>query len=97
VGSEELVSIASLVDIVADIAGKRIEKRFVPGPTGVRGRRSDNRLVSEHLNWRPEVPLRRGLETTYAWIEGQVSAMEARPVAPALAASEHSRRESSAA
>ena len=79
IGSEELVSIASLVDIVADIAGKRIEKRFVPGPTGVRGRRSDNRLVTENLDWRPEVPLRKGLERTFAWIERQVSAAEAVP------------------
>ena len=78
VGSEELVSIAGLVDLVADIAGKRIEKRYVPGPTGVRGRRSDNRLVAERLDWRPEVPLRTGLERTYAWIERQVAASAAR-------------------
>ena len=79
VGSEELVSIADLVDIVADIAGKRIEKRFVPGPTGVRGRRSDNRLMAERLDWQPNVPLRSGLEQTYAWVERQVRGMETVP------------------
>jgi len=81
VGSEELVSIAGLVDLVADIAGKRIEKRSVPGPTGVRGRRSDNRRIAERLDWRPTVPLRAGLERTYAWIEGQVAATEPVPAA----------------
>ena len=74
VGSEELVSIADLVDLVADIAGKRIEKRFVTGPTGVRGRRSDNRIAEEKLGWRPTIPLRVGLERTFAWIEEQVRA-----------------------
>ena len=72
VGSEEMVSINSLVDIVCDIAGKKLEKNHVPGPLGVRGRNSDNRLIAEKLNWRPSQPLRQGLEKTYQWIETQV-------------------------
>jgi nucleoside-diphosphate-sugar epimerase len=72
IGSEEMVTIDRLVDIVADIAGKRIEKNHIPGPTGVRGRNSDNRLIRDKLAWVPSEPLRRGLEKTYAWIEAQV-------------------------
>lgn len=74
IGSEEMVSINQLVDLVSDIAGKRLHKRHVPGPTGVRGRNSDNRLIEEKLGWRPSRPLVAGLETTYAWIEEQVRA-----------------------
>lgn len=69
IGSEEMVSINQLVDIVADIAGKTIGKEHIPGPTGVRGRNSDNRLIKEKLGWVPEATLRSGLERTYQWIE----------------------------
>jgi nucleoside-diphosphate-sugar epimerase len=71
IGSEEMVTINQLVDMVADIAGKRIEKRHIDGPQGVRGRNSDNRLIREKLNWAPSRSLREGLEATYAWIERQ--------------------------
>jgi nucleoside-diphosphate-sugar epimerase len=73
VGSDEMVTINALVDYVADIAGKSIQVNHVPGPLGVRGRNSDNRLIEQRLNWRPSQPLRVGLEKTYAWIEQQVS------------------------
>jgi len=72
IGSEEMVTIDNLVDVVADIAGKRIEKNHIPGPVGVRGRNSDNRLIQERLGWAPSKPLREGLEKTYAWIEQQL-------------------------
>ena len=72
IGSEEMVTINHLVDIVADIADKRVIKKHIPGPLGVRGRNSDNRLISEKLQWAPSLPLRAGLEVTYAWIEAQV-------------------------
>jgi nucleoside-diphosphate-sugar epimerase len=67
-----MVTIDTLVDVVADIAGKRIEKNHIPGPVGVRGRNSDNRLIQEKLGWAPSKPLREGLEKTYAWIEQQL-------------------------
>lgn len=73
IGSDEMVTINQLVGLVADIAGKRIEKKHINGPTGVRGRNSDNRLISSTLGWRPSQSLRSGLERTYAWIENQVS------------------------
>ncbi len=67
-----MVTINQLVDIVADIAGKTIHKNNIPGPTGVRGRNSDNRLIEEKLGWAPGATLRNGLEKTYAWIEAQI-------------------------
>jgi GDP-D-mannose 3',5'-epimerase len=72
IGSEEMVTINQLVALVADIAGKTIAVNHVPGPTGVRGRNSDNRLIAERLGWAPSRSLRQGLESTYAWIEAQV-------------------------
>jgi len=57
-----------------DIAGKKLSIRHIPGPLGVRGRKSDNRLIREKLGWAPSLPLRQGLERTYRWIEEQVSA-----------------------
>jgi nucleoside-diphosphate-sugar epimerase len=72
IGSNEMVSIDQLVDVVAGIAGKSLRKRHVDGPTGVRGRNSDNRLIREKLNWSPSTVLVDGLHPTYAWISGQV-------------------------
>ncbi|WP_111564113.1 NAD-dependent epimerase/dehydratase family protein [Rhizobium sp.] len=72
IGSDEMVSINRLVDMVCEIAGKRLHKRHVAGPMGVRGRRSDNQLIAETLQWRPTQRLMYGLEKTYAWIESQL-------------------------
>jgi nucleoside-diphosphate-sugar epimerase len=72
IGSEEMVTINQLVDLVADIAGKKIGKNHIPGPQGVRGRNSDNRLIRDKLCWEPRRSLRAGLEPTYRWIETQV-------------------------
>jgi nucleoside-diphosphate-sugar epimerase len=72
VGSEEMVTINQLVDIVADIAGKRLRKKHIPGPLGVRGRNSDNRLIGQKLGWKPSATLRSGIEKTYEWIDRQV-------------------------
>jgi nucleoside-diphosphate-sugar epimerase len=72
IGSSELVTLNQLVDMVADIAGKRLKKRHVEGPTGVRGRNSDNRLIKEKLAWLPTKSLRSGLEKTYEWTEQQL-------------------------
>jgi nucleoside-diphosphate-sugar epimerase len=72
IGSEEMVTINQLVGMVMDIAGKKLEIEHIPGPLGVRGRNSDNRLIKKTLDWAPSRPLREGLEKTYAWIEEQV-------------------------
>ncbi len=55
-----------------EIAGKKQSINHVPGPLGVRGRNSDNRLIGEKLGWKPSRPLVDGLRKTYAWIETQV-------------------------
>ena len=72
VGSDEMVTINQLVELVADIAGKKLSIRHKDGPLGVRGRNSDNRLIKQRLGWAPTQSLRSGLEKTYAWIEQQV-------------------------
>ena len=72
IGSDEMVSINQLAHMVADIAGKTLDLEHIPGPLGVRGRNSDNRLIREKLGWAPSQPLDKGLEKTYAWIEQQV-------------------------
>lgn len=72
IGSEEMVEINQLVDIVADIADKSIEKNHITGPVGVRGRNSDNKLIQEKLDWAPSYSLKSGLAKTYAWIDEQV-------------------------
>ena len=77
IGSEEMVTINQLAEMIMDIAGKKLSIRHIPGPLGVRGRNSDNRLIREKLGWAPSQPLHAGLETTYAWIAGQVRQRDA--------------------
>ena len=72
IGSTEMVSIDELVSMITKISGKRISVKHVPGPVGVRGRNSDNRLIKERLGWELREKLVRGIEKTYAWIEAQV-------------------------
>lgn len=72
IGSEEMVTINGMAQMIMEIAGKKLEIRHVPGPLGVRGRNSDNRLIREKLKWAPSQSLRRGLEKTYGWISDQV-------------------------
>ena len=68
-GSSEMVSINELVDIVEEIAGRRLKRVYdLDAPKGVRGRNSDNTLIRKHLGWEPGIPLREGMEKTYAWI-----------------------------
>jgi nucleoside-diphosphate-sugar epimerase len=78
IGSDEMVTINRLVDYVAEIAGKKITKKHIPGPLGVRGRNSDNRMIQEKLGWRPTQPLKVGLKKTYMWIEQQALARKAK-------------------
>ena len=74
-GSSELVTINQLVDIVEEIAGVRLKRRYdLDAPKGVRGRNSDNTLIRERLGWEPSTPLATGLERTYAWIYDELAA-----------------------
>ena len=81
-GTDELVTINQLVDIVADIAGKTIYKTHnLKGPQGVRGRNSDNTRLNRVLGWEPSIKLAQGLKPTYGWIAEQLGR-----VTPAVAA-----------
>jgi len=73
-GSDRLISVNDMVDMVARLAGIKIVKRHIQGPQGVRGRNSDNTRLRQVLKWEPKVSLEKGLEDTYAWIEKQVRA-----------------------
>lgn len=74
IGSDEMISINGLAEMAMSIAGKKLTINHIPGPTGVRGRNSDNHLIHEKLGWRPSRPLLEGMERTYAWVEQQVRA-----------------------
>jgi nucleoside-diphosphate-sugar epimerase len=71
-GQDRMVSINELADLVAEVAEIAIEKKYVSGPQGVRGRNSDNSRLREVLGWEPQISLEDGLAQTYAWIEDQV-------------------------
>lgn len=72
IGADQMISINDTVDLVAQIAGKTIRKKHIDGPTGVRGRNSNNELIEEKLNWRPSQNLKEGLKETYRWINFNV-------------------------
>lgn len=72
IGSEEMVTINELAQYAIDISGKNLTIKNIPGPTGVRGRNSDNKLIEEKLDWVPNYPLYEGLIHTYEWIEKQI-------------------------
>jgi nucleoside-diphosphate-sugar epimerase len=73
-GSSELVTINQLVDIVEDIAAVKLERKYnLSAPKGVNGRNSDNTLILDRLSWEPSTRLRDGMETTYRWIDDQMT------------------------
>jgi nucleoside-diphosphate-sugar epimerase len=72
-GSNELVTINQLVDVVEDIAGVKLTRRYkLDAPKGVNGRNSDNEKILEYLGWEPSTRLKVGLEKTYQWIEKEM-------------------------
>jgi GDP-D-mannose 3',5'-epimerase len=72
IGSEEMVSINELANIVIGISGKKVGVKNIKGPEGVRGRNSDNALIYKELKWEPKYSLRQGLEKTYSWISRKI-------------------------
>jgi nucleoside-diphosphate-sugar epimerase len=72
IGSEEMVSINDLARMIMKIAQKDLDINHIPGPLGVRGRNSDNRLILEKLGWAPSDSLENGLKKTYEWINKEV-------------------------
>ena len=73
IGSDEMVTINELVDLVSSIENKELEKNHIDGPLGVVGRNSDNNLIYEKLGWKPTMKLIDGLKKTYEWIKKQVN------------------------
>ena len=72
IGSEEMISINGLAQMAIDISGKKLTIKNVPGPLGVRGRNSDNKLYREKIGWESKKTLREGMEQTFSWIDEQV-------------------------
>jgi GDP-D-mannose 3', 5'-epimerase len=77
IGSEEMIALNQLAQLVAEVAGKKINILNVPGPVGVRGRNSDNALIKRELGWEHRLTLREGIKATYAWINAQVGELRA--------------------
>jgi len=72
-GSSELIAIGDLVSMAESIGGIQLKRSYdLNAPRGVAGRNSDNTFIKETLGWEPSIPLRQGLERTYAWIEQQI-------------------------
>lgn len=72
-GSERMISINDLVMLIAEIAGKKLAIKNIPGPIGVMGRTSDNKLIKETIGWSPDEDLEYGLKQTYEWINDQIN------------------------
>jgi GDP-D-mannose 3', 5'-epimerase len=91
IGSDELVTINRLVDIVEEIAGVKLKRSYrLDAPKGVRGRNSDNTLIKKLMNWAPSISLEDGMEKTYRWIydemnSGRTSVVNTLPPAPMAA------------
>jgi GDP-D-mannose 3', 5'-epimerase len=81
IGSGEMVTIDAMARMIMDVSGKNVSIKHVPGPTGVRGRNSDNRLIREKLDWAPSLALKDGLAKTYKWIAAQVEIQKGSSVA----------------
>jgi nucleoside-diphosphate-sugar epimerase len=74
IGSEEMVTINQLIEIVSDISEKPVTRKHkLDAPTGVRGRNSSNELIRRVLGWDYQMSLKQGLEKTYAWINAQAN------------------------
>lgn len=73
IGSEEMITINQLATMAIELSGKRISIKNIPGPIGVKGRNSDNRLLRSKLSWEPSLPLCEGLKITFDWINQKVA------------------------
>ena len=72
IGSDEMISIEDLTKMVIEISGKNLQIKYIDGPVGVNGRNSQNDLIFEKLQWKPSLPLKEGLKTTYKWVSDTI-------------------------
>jgi GDP-D-mannose 3', 5'-epimerase len=75
IGSEEMISINDFTHMIAAISGKQLHIHHIEGPMGVRGRRSDNDLARQRLNWEPAIDLQTGMVRTFAWVKEQIETL----------------------
>jgi nucleoside-diphosphate-sugar epimerase len=73
IGSDEMVTINDLVAMACSVENKQLKINHINGPTGVRGRNSDNTLIKQKLGWAPNYPLNKGITQTYQWIKTQIN------------------------
>lgn len=73
IGSDEMVSMNEMAEIVLELSGKKLPIKHIPGPEGVRGRNSDNTLIKQVLGWAPNTSIRDGLKITHGWITKKVT------------------------
>ena len=74
IGSDRLISINELADIIINISGKNIDKKYdLSAPQGVRGRNADLNLIKDTLNWEPKITLEEGMTETYNWINKKIN------------------------
>lgn len=79
IGSEEMISINDFAKMIIELSGKNLKIKNIPGPLGVRGRKSDNKLIKEKLYWAPSQQLKDGIEKTYNWIKMQLERNQIEP------------------
>ncbi len=72
IGSDEMVTINELAEMIIEISGKQLTLKHIEGPLGVRGRNSDNELIRKKLNWAPDYPLKKGIRKNYLWIKSEI-------------------------
>ena len=72
IGSDEIISINDLANMIISISGKKLTINNIKGPTGVRGRNSDNQLLFENIGWKPSCKLKDGIEKTFNWVKNQL-------------------------
>jgi len=91
IGSEEMIDMNSMANIVLEYAGKsnKVIIKHIPGPEGVRGRNSDNTLIKQLLKWSPEISLKDGLKRTFVWIKSQVEEDKKNGVDPSIYSTSH--------
>lgn len=74
IGSDEMVTINELAQMIIKISAKNLSLKHIDGPLGVRGRNSDNELIKKKLNWAPNYPLKKGIEKNYLWVKKMIEA-----------------------
>lgn len=82
IGSDEMIEINDLALMIIGISGKKLKIQNIPGPAGVRGRNSDNRLIMDKLGWAPNQSLRAGMKSTYEWIDREAHRARGREIEP---------------